>query len=208
MRTLLLGGLSLLAAGCQAPPPAPPPAMSDAQKAACMRGVIATDLQGLPRLTPASARAMGERAAGQCGYEAGQDLESATAEGAGFATQLQVALNRRRIVAVNGDLAASPREEAARPPTREQEIQEARELYAACIRDNAISLARATTESAIVVAEAAGGACAVDRARLAQLGGARLQEDMDRLNRPIALNTIIRARAAAPASQGAPPARP
>lgn len=195
MRTLLLGGLSLLAAGCQAPPPPPPPAMSDAQKVACMRGIIATDLQGLPRLTPASARAMGERAAGQCGYEAGHDLESATAEGAGFATQLQVALNRRRIVAINGD-APAPREELARPPTREQEIQEAREIYAACIRDNAVSLARATTESAIVVAEAAGGACAVDRARLAQLGGARLQEDMDRLNRPIALNTIIRARAA------------
>jgi hypothetical protein len=170
--------------------------MSDGQKVACMRGIIATDLQGLPRLTPASARAMGERAAGQCGYEAGQELESAAAEGAGFATQLQAALNRRRIVAVNGDHPASPREELARPPTREQEIQEARELYAACIRDNAISLARATAESAAVVAEAAGGACAVDRARLAQLGGPRLQEDMDRLNRPIALNTIIRARAA------------
>lgn len=201
MRTLLLGGLCLLAAGCQAPPPPPPPAMSDAQKAACMRGIIATDLQGLPRLTPPSARAMGERAAGQCGYDAGQELESAAADGAGFATQLQVALNRRRLVPVNGDLSTSPREEPARPPTRGQEIQEASEIYAACIRDNAVSLARATGESATVVAEAASGACAVDRARLAQLGGPRLQDDMDRLNRPVALNTIIRARAAVPTAR-------
>ncbi len=169
--------------------------MTDAQKGSCMRGIIATDMQGLPRLTPASARAIGERAALQCGYESGQEMEAASTEGATFATQLQTALNRRILVPANGNDGGGARDAAVRPPTRDQEIQEAADLYAACIRDNAAALARATSESATVVAEAAGGACATDRARLSQLGGTRLQDDMDRMNRPAALNTIIRTRA-------------
>jgi hypothetical protein len=171
--------------------------MSDAQKAACMRGNIATEIQGLPRLTPPGARALAERAAGQCGYDIGPELDGAATEGGHFATQLQAALNRRRVVPAggNGVAAAAPRGDAPPALSRDQEIQEASELYAACIRDNATSLSRATPESATVVAEAASGACATDRARLAQLGGARLQDDMDRLNRPAALNIIIRARA-------------